>query len=130
MLIVLSCLVGLQTENIFILFLSLLIHLTWLILELLQQQQKFVPILLTARIYDSLKYYLLCAQIFILMHYRHLEFVGSLIVHISFILRNRCNFSYSPLSVLTSNCYYLFLILFCWFNLFIHIKLPLIKKVY
>ena len=35
MLIVLSCLVGLQTENIFILFLSLLIHLTWLILELL-----------------------------------------------------------------------------------------------
>ena len=88
MLIVLSCLVGLQTQNIFILFLSLLIHLTWLILELLQQQQKFVPILLTARIYD-LKHYLLCAQIFILMHYRHFGFVRSLIVHKSFYFKKQ-----------------------------------------
>lgn len=45
-------------------------------------------------------------------------------------MRNRCNFSYSLLSVQVFLIYwsYLFLILLFWFSLIIHIKLALIKK--
>ena len=82
------------------------------------------------RTYNTLEPSLLCAEIFILMHYRHFEFVSSLIVHKSFYFEKQMYFSYSLLSVQVFLIYwsYLFLILLCWFSLIIHIKLALIKK--